>query len=127
MQETHCPFCYGALETRDVGPCDECGGSSLELEHFRQGIHTYAEYEVFPPLRLTLCNFCSVDFGSFDPAYFGLPPRTRIGYEKMRALEPVGAPAAGRDKFCPTCGHRLRFLRFVAKARRQNASNNRRS
>jgi hypothetical protein len=121
MQETHCPLCQGALETREVTPCFECGADPIEREHFEQGKHTYREYEVFPPLRLTLCNFCDVDFGSFDPTYFGLPAKARIGYQYFVPLEPVRSPALGHDKYCEACGYRLRFLRFVAEARRQHA------
>jgi hypothetical protein len=121
MQETQCPLCYGPLEIRDVAPCDECGRDQTELQHLSQRIHTYRLYEVFPPLRLTLCNFCDVDFGSMDPQFFGLPQHTRIGYEKMRLLAPVDAPCRSSDKFCTACGYRLRFLRFVAQARQQHA------
>ena len=121
MQETHCPLCQGPLETREVAPCYECGAAPTEREHFDQGKHTYREYEVFSPLRLTLCNFCDVDFGSFDPTFFGLPAKTRIGYQYFVPLEPVRSPALGHDKYCAACGYRLRFLRFVADARRQHA------
>ena len=121
MQETHCPLCYGELEIRDVAPCDECGAVPQEIEHFASGKHSYAEYEVFPSLKLTLCNFCDVDFGSFDPAYFGLPRNARIGYEHMRLISPIREPALGKDKFCPACNLRLSFLRFVQQARQQHA------
>lgn len=122
MQETNCPLCYYELETREVAPCDECGGSPGEIEHFVSGKHTFADYEIFPPLQLTLCNFCDVDFGSFDPTYFGLPRSVRIGYQYMRLIQPVREPALGRDKFCPSCNRRLSFLRFVAQARQQHRS-----
>jgi hypothetical protein len=121
MQELQCPVCFDPLEVREVAPCDECGALATEIEHFRAGKHSYREYEIFPPLRLTLCNFCDVDFGSFDPAFFGLPPGAKIGYEYFRALEPVEQPTLARDKFCPSCGYRLKFLRFIADARRQHA------
>jgi hypothetical protein len=89
MQETYCPLCHGELEVRDVAPCDECGAVAEELEHFKSGKHSYAEYEVFPRLKLTLCNFCDVDFGSRDPTFFGLPRSARIGYEFMRLVRPI--------------------------------------
>jgi len=47
------------------------------------GDHSYAEQDVFPSLKLTLCNFRDADFGSFDSAYFGLPRNARIGYQRM--------------------------------------------
>jgi hypothetical protein len=121
MKETHCPLCHSELEVRDVAPCEECGGFPEELEHFRQGKHTFTEYEVFPPLKVVLCNFCDVDFGSHDPTFFGLPARTRIGFEYMRPCRPVEVKALARDKFCPHCGLRLAFLRFVQRAREQHA------
>ena len=121
MQETHCPLCHGELETREVAPCHECGAIPEEKEHLAQGEHTYREYEVFPPLRLILCDFCDVDFGSYDPTFFGLPRGTRIGYQHFVPLEPVQHPALAHDKYCAACGHRLKFLRFVADARRQHA------
>lgn len=119
MRETHCPLCHGELETRDVTPCDQCGGSPRELEHFASGKHTYAEYEVFPSLTLRLCNFCDVDFGSMDPEFFGLPRNTRLGYQFMRLIEPVREPTLGKDRFCPSCNLRLSFLRFVDRARQR--------
>lgn len=121
MQETHCPLCHGELEVRDVAPCDECGAVPQEIEHFVAGKHSYAEYEVFAPLKLTLCNFCDVDFGSSDPTFFGLPRNARIGYQFMRLVRPIEKPALGKDKFCPVCNLRLSFLRFVRQARQQHA------
>jgi hypothetical protein len=120
MQESQCPLCFGPLEVREVAPCHECGGEPGELEHFRAGTYTFAEYEVFPGQPLTLCNFCDVDFGSYDPAFFGLPPHTKLGYQYMRRLRPVDDPSLGTDKYCPRCGYRLRFLRFVAQSRQQH-------
>lgn len=121
MQETYCPLCHGELEVRDVAPCDECGAVPQELEHFKSGKHSYAEYEVFPRLKLKLCNFCDVDFGSHDPTFFGLSRSARIGYEFMRLVQPIQEPALGKDKFCPSCNLRLTFLRFVHEARQQHA------
>jgi hypothetical protein len=121
MQETYCPLCHGELEVRDVAPCAECGAVPQELEHFKSGKHSYAEYEVFPQLELTLCHFCDVDFGSRDPTFFGLPRSARIGYEFMRLVQPIQEPTLGKDKFCPSCNLRLSSLRFVHEARQQHA------
>ena len=118
MQETACPLCHGPLEAREVAPCDECGGSSEAIEHFRAGEHTYAEYEVFPGLPLVLCNFCQVDFSSYRPEYFGLPPRAKIGLRSMRFIRDVHPTQTDHDKYCGQCNRRLRFLRFVSNARR---------
>lgn len=120
MANEQCPLCFGILEVRDVAPCDECGAQPQEIEHFQAGLHTYARLEIFPGLELTLCNFCMVDFGSYDPSYLGLPRRARIGFERMRFVQDVREPTLGKgpkDKYCPECRLRLKFLRFVAAAR----------
>ena len=117
MQEQCCPLCFGSLDVRDVAPCEVCGGNPIEIEHFHSRVHHYAEYEVFPGLCLVLCNFCDVDFGSNNPTYFGLSPRTRIGYQTLRLVRLIEKPNLGKDKFCEACGLRLAFLRFVAQAR----------
>jgi hypothetical protein len=72
MAETQCPDCFTALEPIDVAPCFDCGHLAIELEHLASGRHTYAEYRVFGEC-IVLCNFCRVDFSSYDPEYFGLP------------------------------------------------------
>ena len=118
----HCPLCYYPLETRVVTPCMECGGSPKELEHFEKGRHTFHELEVFPELNLVLCNFCMVDFGSFDPTFFGLEEDARVGYERMKFVRDINESSLGRDKFCTNCGYRLKFLSFVAAAREQHTT-----
>jgi hypothetical protein len=49
----------------------ECGFFPEEIEHVKAGKHTYAEWRIFSELSLVLCNFCYVDFGSYDPTFFG--------------------------------------------------------
>jgi hypothetical protein len=121
MPLPQCPLCFGPLEVRDVAPCAECGGDPRELEHLREGRHTYQLLRVLDGVEMVLCNFCMVDFGSWDPTYFGLAPGTRIGFEKMQFLRDVGASDRGKDEFCPACGHRLAFLREVAACRERHA------
>lgn len=89
----------------------------MEIEHFRRGQHTYQRLEIFAGLELVLCNFCMVDFGSYDPTYFGLPSRSRIGFERMRFVQDVPSPGIGKDKYCTHCKRRLAFLKFVCNAR----------
>ena len=96
----------------------DCGHDPTEVEHTRAGKHTYAEYRVFGDLTLVLCNFCEVDFTSYDPTYFGLSRLTRIGlgergWQFIRDVPPTVA----KDKCCAACGHRLPFLEFVLYAR----------
>jgi hypothetical protein len=95
----------------------ECGHLPEEIGHALAGRHTYAEVRIFGDLTLVLCDFCRVDFGSFDPDVFGMPKGARIGYEKIQFLRDVEEIRIGKDKVCPQCRHRLPFLRFVQKAR----------
>lgn len=120
MQETQCPICYGPLELREVAPCEQCGAAEMELVHFRDGRHTFVEYEVFTGQTIVLCDFCAIDFGSFDPGFFGLLPTARLGFKSLRLLRTIENPSLGTDKYCSACGYRLRFLRFTAEARRQH-------
>jgi hypothetical protein len=99
----------------------KCGGLPDDLQHFRDGEHTYHEVEVFPGHRLVLCSFCLVDLGSHDPTFCGLPPDARIGFEHMKCVRDVYEPSISKDKFCPACGYRLRFLRFVRAVRDEAA------
>lgn len=115
MNPSHCPLCFTPLDTVDVAPCCDCGHLPEELEHFSQGLHTYAEVEVFEGLSLILCNFCQVDFGSYDLAYFGENARTSPHY--LKGLVRLDGLSIAKDKFCPNCNRRLAFLEFVAKAR----------
>ena len=105
------------VEAREVAPCMDCGHDPQELQHFAEGRHTYAEYRVFNSLSLVLCSFCQVDFGSYDPTYFGLPASARISFEHMSFVRGVVPPPHTFDKVCPECHHRLSFLQFVSAAR----------
>jgi hypothetical protein len=122
MGTKQCPICYCPLEVRDVAPCMECGGYPDEIDHFLQGKHTYYEYEVFEGLNLILCNFCVVDFSSYDPTFFGLPKGSGIGLGYMIFKRSINNPTLSKDKFCPECGYRLAFLNFLVKARELHAS-----
>jgi hypothetical protein len=117
QKDTHCPLCSTELEVADVAPCAECGHLPHEIEHALAGKHTYAEMRIFDDLSLVLCNFCQVDFGSFQQDFFGLPHTANIGYEKMQFLRDVTEVFIGKDKYCPQCNLRLAFLKFVAAAR----------
>jgi len=123
MQETHCPVCFGELETRELAPCDDCGANPEELEHSTQGRHSYTVYEIFPGLELTLCDFCCVDFTSYNPDFFGLPKGTKIGLGTagMILVRSLDQPSAQLGKVCTQCGLHLTFARFVALARKKHA------
>jgi hypothetical protein len=95
----------------------DCGSRYLnENERVRE--YTYAEYRIFGDLSLILCNFCHLDFGSYDPTFFGLPRGTRLELQArdwtfVRDVQPF----ITQDKCCVRCGYRLPFLEFVARAR----------
>ena len=117
-----CPICGDELETRDVAPCIECGSRQDEIQHFLDGNHTYQELEVLPGHLLVLCNFCMVDFGSYNPQYFGLPKDYKLGYEYMRVVRDVQDLAITKDACCNSCNARLEFLKFVAAVRDEHTA-----
>lgn len=116
MSESHCPICYEALEVRDVAPCFDCGWDPLELDHLEERKHTYTEVLAFR-VPIVLCDFCLVDFSSYDPAFFNRPPRTKLGLGEFVEVRALANPSRANDKFCPACRRRLAFLRFLAKVR----------
>ncbi|WP_341900898.1 hypothetical protein [Fluviicola taffensis] len=115
-----CPICYHELEVRDCAPCDDCGWDAKEINHLNQGIHTYTTYEVYNGLQLTLCNFCDVDFGSYRPEFFGFSNGKRIGFQNFAFVKELVDPQVTKDKFCPKCSMRLKFLTFLSAVRAMN-------
>ena len=95
----------------------DCGWDPVEIEHYRNGEHQYFELEIIFGLRLILCDFCMVDFGSYRSEFFGLPSGKRIGFEQMKTIREVSSVGVVKDKFCPECCGRLKFLRFVSDVR----------
>ena len=51
-----------------MAPCFDCGWDPGELEHLADGKPTYTEVLAFG-IPIVVCNFCLVDFSSYDPAY----------------------------------------------------------
>jgi hypothetical protein len=116
-----CPICFTELEVRDCAPCDDCGWDvPKEIGHLNENRHTYTTYEIYQKLRLTLCDFCSVDFGSYKPEYFGFENGRPIELGDFNFVEQLQSPQIVKDKFCPACSQRLKFLSFVAGMRRIN-------
>jgi hypothetical protein len=95
----------------------DCGHDPVELQHFAEGRHSYGEYRIFGDLSLVLCSFCQVDFASYDPAYFGLPRKTRLGLDRITFVGDVVPQPHTFDKVCPECHRRLCFLQFLSAAR----------
>lgn len=116
-----CPICYADLEVRDCAPCHDCGWDSKEIDHFRENRHTYKTYDIYKGLQLTLCDFCDVDFGSYKPEYFGFKNGHRIGFQDFHLIKEVRNPQIAKDKFCPQCSSRLKFLNFLFDIRQLNS------
>jgi len=121
MNKEQCPICSTELEVRDVSPCWDCGHDPVEIDHFNSGKHTYSELEVFCS-RIVLCDFCMVDFSSYDPQQFGLPWDKKIGLGKpdFRELRSVDESGISKDKVCPVCNHRLKFLKWMVEVRERH-------
>jgi len=98
MPDSHCPICYGPLEVRDVAPCWNCGHDPAELDHLKAGRHKFAELRL-QDAYIVLCDFCQLDFWSFDPAYFGRNPEFRPG-KNLILVRDVVNPAVAKDKYC---------------------------
>ena len=119
MQETHCPLCYEPLEVRPGSPCMDCGCFHNSVDLAGSGKMTYAEFEVFEKFRIVFCTSCQVEFGCYDPAFFGLPATAKLGMNARNGWSFVrDVPArVAKDKCCTKCGYRLTFSKFVIKAR----------
>lgn len=118
MAKSNCPLCYTELIKKEVTPCMECGGNEMELNHFSE--RQFREYEVFFGLRLVLCNFCAVDFGSYDPTHFGFKKDKKIGHGYFNFVRDINDKDLKIDKYCPNCNCRLPFLKFVENCRVKN-------
>jgi hypothetical protein len=118
LKESHCPVCYSELLVKKVTPCSECGADDFELDHYKE--HNYHEYIICHDLRLVLCDFCDVDFGSYDATYFGFEKGRRIGYEDFKLVREVTEIKMVHGKYCPDCNYTLPFLKFVRDCRIAN-------
>ncbi len=118
-----CPICFYDLEVRECTPCDDCGGTGdthTDAQQLDDRKDVYTVYEVYKDLRLTLCNFCSVDFGSYRPEYFGFKSEQRISLTDFNFIKEVEDLTIVKDKFCPECNKRLKFLDFIVAIRQIN-------
>ena len=117
MKIEQCPICYSSLEVKEFAPCDDCGGLEQEINHFKGGSHKYNVYEIYNGLKLQLCNFCDVDFGSYKSEYWGFLRDERIGYENFKFISEAENPTIQKTKFCPECKKGLKFLTFLRDIR----------
>ena len=100
----------------------ECGGDELELDHYQD--HDYSEYNTYFGQKLILCDFCELDFSSYDPTYFGFPLGKRLGLMDWEFIRNIRDKELRKDKFCPKCEHRLPFLNFILRCRLANTKTN---
>jgi len=130
MKPEQCPICSNELELKEATPCIECGVLEDQVTLLKQNIEEgfkhdsveFKEYRIFEKFEITLCDFCAIDIGSFDPEYFGLAKSKRLGYERLQFLKSLNNPGLGKDKYCSVCKQRLSFINFVLGARNENAS-----
>jgi len=121
MPEHLCPLCSTPLEILEVAPCADCGHFPEEINHFFRHQHTYHEMRLFGRFMLVLCDFCQVDFPSYDPSYFGLPNHANLEkFADMELLRKIEDTSIQKDFYCPHCQHRLVFLEFVDQCRKIN-------
>lgn len=114
----NCPVCQSELEERDCTPCHDCGANSPgELEDMEAGKTTFATYNVYKGLRLTLCNNCVVNTANYPADHFGFNEDKKIGPNDLQVVHEIGQPRRQKDKFCPECHRRLSYLRFLQTIR----------
>jgi hypothetical protein len=118
----NCPVCYTPLESLLCAPCHDCGALPEELGELKNRVHKYREYEVFEELYLVFCDFCDVDFYSYDPDYFGLKKLFDNSVLKMNFVKEIENPQAEWNKYCPECQRRLKFLVFLDGARERHVN-----
>ena len=119
-----CPRCGEELEVIDVAPCDDCGWNAVEIEHFKNREHTYSEFEVYGS-KLVLCNFCDVDFSSYDPEVWGFQKNCSVGYgtrgfNKITEL-PYSLMSIKKEQFCPNCRAKLSMIEAQIYAKENNS------
>lgn len=116
MNKEQCPICYTPLEVTERTPCDDCGHLPHIREHFEEGI-SYRIYELYEGLKLQLCNFCALDFGSYKSEYLGFKNREHLGFEYFNFVAEVEAPSIQKGKYCPQCNQTKDFLVFLRNLR----------
>ena len=124
MKKEQCPICYSELEVKELAPCDDCGCLEEEIDHFNNGRHKYNVYEIYKGLKLQLCDFCDIDFGSYNPSFFGFSDNRRLGYGYFTHISFVKNPSIQKDKYCPDCNRGIKFLTFLRDIRAMNEEEN---
>lgn len=120
--QQNCPVCFTELEVRECAPCHACGWDvPAERNDLQENKHTYAVFELYQGITLTLCDFCMLDVASYRPGYFGFTEQKHFPYKNFTFIRQLENPQMERDLFCPNCRQRLAFLVFVQAVRAINA------
>lgn len=116
MASEYCPLCAGVMEPRSAAPCEKCGADSDSLARFNAGEESYYLVKILRSRELVLCAGCMVGFGELEPEFLAASQRSDYGFERMEIVRQVNG-SVRNDYFCPECGYRLKFLRFVKDLR----------
>ena len=117
MKKEQCPLCYTEMESIDCTPCYDCGHFKDEIKKFKEIGGNFNTYELYDGLTLQLCDFCKIDFGSYKSDFLGFKDNTTIGFENMNFVKEIDKPEMEKDKFCPNCKMRMKFLTFIYSLR----------
>jgi hypothetical protein len=91
MKYKQCPICGNELEIQDVTPCIECGALEDQVTLLKQNIQEdfnrdsveFEVYRIFDEFEITLCGFCAIDIGSYDPEFPEFPCVPRISCQNF--------------------------------------------
>ncbi len=117
MKKEQCPLCYTDVEVTPCTPCHDCGHFEKEIEKFKNHGGNFTVYDLYEGLTLQLCDFCKIDFGSYKSEFLGFKDGTTIGFENMNFVKTIDSPKMEKDKFCPECSMRMKFLVFIRDLR----------
>jgi hypothetical protein len=115
-----CPICKTEMREVVVAPCFDCGHEDGEVKEFLNEEHEYSWFRIFGK-DILLCDFCSADFPSYDPRYFGVAEDECKGFSyPMELIKEEKAGKIQKDFYCGKCQHRLAFIEFLIAARQSN-------
>jgi hypothetical protein len=125
MQWTHCLFCYGPLEPREVTPCFICGGFpksvALLAEKSDDWKNKFTEYELPDGRRIVICPGCEVEEFLADGGWGWNPgfPVPKLPLNYLAFVREILSPEISADKYCGNCHLRLAFMKILAERNNQ--------
>ncbi|MGH1426462.1 MAG: hypothetical protein ACRBEE_00830 [Arenicella sp.] len=128
MNITNCPVCFDELEVIETTPCMVCGHDKDKVsllkqdiaEKFQHDSFTFSTFRSFEKIECNLCDFCSLEFTSMDPEFFGFEKGKVMWPENFQFLTHIARPSVEYDKFCTQCNMRLSFIKFTKLLRELN-------